>query len=258
MRSFIRILRCVQLPVWNCTRGRMMTATGRIVSVNVGMPREHGTPGADDPMDRPWTTGFFKEPVEGPVRVRVLNLDGDGQADLRVHGGPDKAVMLYAAAHYPAWNAELGFAMPFGAFGENLSVRGMTEADVCIGDVIDVGTARLEVSQPRGPCWKIARRWKIHDLSARVQATGRTGWYARVLREGVLRAGDDVVLVRRPYPQWPVALATELLRPGGREAEAAALTECPALAPALRDVIRRRLHTGHLGNDQERLVGPNA
>jgi len=232
---------------------------GRIVSVNVGMPREHGVEGADNPMDRPWVTGFFKEPVVGPVRVGAVNLDGDGQADLRVHGGPDKAVMLYAASHYPAWNAELGFAMPFGAFGENLSVQGMTEADVCIGDVIEVGTARLEVSQPRGPCWKIARRWKIRDLSARVQNTLRTGWYARVLREGVLQAGDDVVLVERPYPQWPVVLASELLRPGnGREAEAAELAQCPALAAAWRDVIRYRLHTGHLGSDTERLVGPNA
>jgi MOSC domain-containing protein YiiM len=236
-----------------------MTATGRIVSVTVGMPREHGTEGAADPMERAWETGFFKEPVEGPVRVRTLNLDGDGQADLRVHGGPDKAVLLYAASHYPAWKAELGFALPFGAFGENLSVEGMTEADVCIGDVIQVGTARLEVSQPRGPCWKIARRWKIRDLSARVQHTGRTGWYARVLSEGVLQAGDDVVLAARPYPQWPVALATELLRPGnGREAEAAALADCPALAGAWRDVIRYRLAQGHLGSDEKRLVGPNA
>lgn len=231
----------------------------RIVSVNVGLPREHGTEGAADPMDRPWVTGFFKEPVRGPVRVRTLNLEGDGQADLRVHGGPDKAVMLYAASHYPLWREELGFAMPFGAFGENLTVEGMAEDDVCIGDVADVGTARLEVAQPRGPCWKIARRWKIRDLSARVQRTLRTGWYARVLREGVLQAGDEVVLVERPYPQWPVVLASELLRPGnGREAEAAALAECPALAQSWRDVIHYRLAHGHLGSDENRLVGPNA
>lgn len=232
---------------------------GRIVSVNVGMPREHGVEGAADAMDRPWITGFFKDPVAGPVRVGTTNLDGDGQADLRVHGGPDKAVLLYAASHYPAWREELGFAMPFGAFGENLTVEGMTEADVCIGDVFDVGTARLEVSQPRGPCWKIARRWKMRDLSARVQRSGRTGWYARVLREGVLRAGDALTLVDRPHPEWSVALATELLRPGnGREAEAAALARVPALAAAWRAVIEYRLATGNLGSDEARLVGPNA
>ena len=233
--------------------------TGRIVSVNVGMPREHGVEGAANPMDRPWTTGFFKEPVAGPVRVGATNLEGDGQADLRVHGGPDKAVMLYAAAHYSAWNAELGFAMPFGAFGENLSVAGTTEADVCIGDVLEIGTARLQVSQPRGPCWKIARRWKIRDLSARVQRSGRTGWYARVLREGVLQAGDAYVVAERPHPEWSVALATELLRPGnGREAEAAALAALPELAASWRAIIEYRLSTGNLGSDEARLVGPNA
>jgi MOSC domain-containing protein YiiM len=233
--------------------------TGRIVSVQVGMPREHGTDGAANPMDRAWTTGFFKEPVEGRVPVGATNLEGDGQADLRVHGGPDKAVLLYAAAHYPAWREELGLDLPFGAFGENLTVTGMSEADVCIGDVIDVGTARLQVAQPRGPCWKIARRWKIRDLSARVQGTGRTGWYARVLREGALQAGDGIVLVDRPNPQWTVTLATELLRPGnGREAEAAALVAVPELAASWRAVIDYRLAHGHLGSDEARLVGPNA
>lgn len=230
----------------------------RIVSVQVGMPREHGVEGAANPMDRAWTTGFFKEPVAGPVRVGAVNLDGDGQADLRVHGGPDKAVLLYAAAHYPAWRAELGFAPPFGAFGENLTVEGITEDDACIGDVLEAGTARLQVAQPRGPCWKIARRWKIRDLSARVQNSGRTGWYARVLREGVLRAGDALTLVERPHPEWTVALATELLRPGnGREAEAAALARVPALAESWRAVIEFRLAHGHLGSDEARLVGPN-
>lgn len=236
-----------------------MQTIGRVLSVQVGMPREHGTEGAAEPMERAWTTGFFKEPVAGPVRVGATNLEGDGQADLRVHGGPDKAVLLYAASHYPAWREELGFAMPFGAFGENLAVEGMTEADACIGDVIDVGTARLQVSQPRGPCWKIARRWKMRDLSARVQGTGRTGWYARVLREGVLQAGDAVVLADRPHPRWTVALATELLHPdNGREAEAAALADVPELAESWRAVIRYRLSTGSLGSDQARLVGPNA
>jgi MOSC domain-containing protein YiiM len=224
--------------------------TGRIVSVTVGMPREDGTEGAADPMERAWISGFFKDPVAGPVRVRTLNLDGDGQADLRVHGGPDKAVLLYATSHYPDWAAELGFALPFGAFGENLAVEGMAEADVCIGDVWDAGTARLEVSQPRGPCWKIARRWKIRDLSARMQRTGRTGWYTRVLREGTLEAGDTLTLVDRPYPEWNVALATELLRPAnGREAQAAALIAVPALAEAWRAVIEYRLAQGDSDDD---------
>lgn len=240
--------------------GRRVDAMrGRIVSVNVGMPREHGVEGARNPMDRAWTTGFFKEPIAGPVCVGATNLDGDGQADLRVHGGPDKAVLLYAASHYPAWREELGFEMPPGAFGENLTVEGMTEADVCIGDVLEAGTALLQVSQPRGPCWKIARRWKIRDLSARVQTTGRTGWYVRVLREGVLQTDDAVVVTERPNPDWNVTIATELLRPGnGREAEAAALARLPELAESWRAVIDYRLSHGNLGSDDARLVGPNA
>lgn len=232
---------------------------GRIVSVNVGMPREHGVEGAAIPMDRPWTTGFFKEPVGGPVRVGTTNLEGDGQADLRVHGGPDKAVLLYAAAHYPAWQEELGFAMPFGAFGENLSVEGMTEAEACIGDVLEIGTARLQVAQPRGPCWKIARRWKMRDLSARVQRSGRTGWYARVLQEGVVQAGDPVVLVHRPHPEWTVARANELLHAKpGREAESKALAALTELDASWRAVVEYRLTHGNLGSEEARLVGPNA
>ena len=232
---------------------------GRIVSVNVGMPREHGVEGAANPMDRPWMTGFFKEPVAGPVRLGATNLEGDGQADLRVHGGPDKTVLLYAVAHYPAWREELGFAMPFGAFGENLTVEGMTEASTCIGDVLEIGTTRLQVAQPRGPCWKIARRWKIRDLSARVQRSGRTGWYARVLQEGVVQAGDALILVHRPHPEWTVARANELLHAKqGRDEEAKAFAALPELAAAWRAVVEYRLAHGNLGSEEARLVGPNA
>src|SRR5687768_13202254 len=117
-------------------------AAARIESIQVGRPRWHGTPGSTDPLDRPFATGFWKEAVPGPVAVRFTNLDGDGQADLVNHGGEDKAVLVYAAAHYPGWRAELGLAeMPHGGFGENLTVSGWTEADVCVGDVWRAGSA---------------------------------------------------------------------------------------------------------------------
>ncbi|HEV2147127.1 MAG TPA: MOSC domain-containing protein [Longimicrobiaceae bacterium] len=232
---------------------------GRVLSVQVGLPRAYGAEDAPDPMDRAWTTGFFKEPAAGPVRVGTANLEGDGQADRKNHGGPEKAVLGYAAAHYPAWREELGIAeMPFGAFGENLTLAGMTEETVCIGDVHAVGTALLQVSQPRGPCWKIARRWRIKDLSARVQRTGRTGWYYRVLREGTVEAGAPCERVERPSPRWTVALANDLLfRREGRDDLAAELLECPELAPAWRDWLARKLEAKRPGSDWRRLVGPN-
>ena len=190
-------------------------------------------------MDRPWVTSFFKDPVDGPVWLGLTNLAGDGQADLENHGGPDKAVLAYAAAHYPLWRAELGRPdLPYGAFGENFTIAGLTEATVCIGDVYAIGEARVQVSQPRQPCWKIARRWRIKDLTARVRETGRTGWYLRVLTEGYVEPGLPVTLIERPYPQWTVARATEIMH-RRREAPAAAaeLAACPLLSTAWRETL---------------------
>lgn len=163
-------------------------------------------------MDRPFATGFWKDPVTGPVAVGFTNLAGDGQADLANHGGPDKAVLAYPADHYPDWRESLGMPdLPFGAFGENLSITGQIETDVCIGDVFRVGSAVLAVSQPRQPCWKLARRWKIKDLPARVVESGRCGWYYRVLQEGMVRAGDAVELTERPNPEWTVRRAHRVM-----------------------------------------------
>jgi MOSC domain-containing protein YiiM len=183
-----------------------------LMSVQVGMPRWHGTPGSADPFDKPWSSGFFKDPVAGPVRVGFTNLDGDGQADLVNHGGPEKAVLAHPADHYPAWRAELRLPdLPFGAFGENLTIAGTTEADVCIGDLWRIGTALLAVTQPRQPCWKMARRWRIKDLPARVIETGRSGWYYRVLEEGVVEAGAACERVERPNPEWSVLRAHRVM-----------------------------------------------
>jgi len=132
--------------------------TAKIVSLRVGMPRTFGREGAVDPMERPWRSGIFKEEVDEPVWLGRTNLVGDGQADLKHHGGPEKAVHVYAAAHYPAWQRELQRAdLTYGAFGENFTVEGQTEETVCIGDTYRVGDAVVQVSQPRQPCWKPAR-----------------------------------------------------------------------------------------------------
>src|SRR5260221_10662164 len=124
----------------------------RVVSVQVGLPARHGQD-ADA-----WFTGIFKSPANGPIALNRRNLEGDAQADLRVHGGPHKAVMAYSAEHYPAWRSELHFTseqFPFGAFGENLTVSGMDEENVCIGDVHRIGLANLQVCNPRLPSWRL-------------------------------------------------------------------------------------------------------
>jgi MOSC domain-containing protein YiiM len=166
----------------------MADSSPRLVSVQRGRVRDLGN----------WTTAFLKEPVLGPVWVESRGVQGDQHADPRFHGGLEKAVLAYSAEHYPAWRAELGLPdMPFGAFAENLTIAGLDETSVRLGDVFDIGEARLQVTQPRGPCVKIARHWERRDLTARVVRTGRTGWYLRVLIEGHVEPGDPVRLFER-------------------------------------------------------------
>lgn len=229
-------------------------------SVQVGQPRTQGSDDAEHPMDRRWTSAIWKEPISGPIWCGTTNLTGDAQADLRVHGGPEKAVLAYAAEHYPAWRAELALpSLAAGAFGENLTVDGWTEQDVCIGDVVVLGGAVLQLSQPRGPCWKLARRWRIPDLALRVQQTGRTGWYLRVLQEGWIAPGQPLQLQERPCPEWTVARAIGVMyaRPAD-PAEMLALAALPHLAPRWRRTLEQRGRTGVDADHRARLVGPNA
>ena len=214
-----------------------------LLSIQVSPPRTFGIEGATEPMDRPWTTGFYKEPVVGPVRVNRTNLEGDGQADLVNHGGKDKAVLAYSADHYPGWRMELSKQeLLFGAFGENLTVAGLTETDVCIGDRWVLGAVRFEVSQPRLPCWKLARRWRMKDLTLRVERTGRSGWYLRVLSEGQVTAGQVWNLESRPHPEWTVAQANHLwFHDKGNVAEAALLAAIPQLSESWQEMLAHRI-----------------
>jgi len=206
--------------------------TARLVSIQVGHPRRVEG-------DQPWVTAFFKSPVVGPVQLDVPNLQGDSQADLEVHGGPDKAVCVYSTDHVAAWCSELGLARcEPGAFGENFSVAGQTETAVCIGDVYEVGTAVVQVSQPRGPCWKLGRRWNRPDFPRLVLSTGRTGWYLRVVGPGSVCAGDSLQLVDRPYPEWTIQRANDVAYAPADERDAMAvraLAACPALSVAWRE-----------------------
>lgn len=153
-------------------------------------------------------SGFVKSAVEGPVRVRSLGLGGDEQADLRVHGGIDKAVYGYAVSNYAAWRADFPeHAARFvaGAVGENLVIAGLDEGSVCIGDVHEIGTVRLCVCQPREPCFKLALRFGDERIVHAMVGNGRSGWYYRVLQEGELRPGDPLRRVARPNPSWTIA-----------------------------------------------------
>ena len=122
-----------------------------------------------------------------------------------------RADSAYSADHYELWRRELGLDLPYGAFGENLTITGLTEESVHIGDVLDIGGTMFEVSQPRQPCWKLARRWRMHELPALVIQNGRSGWYLRVLNPGRIARGMPVTLVNRPNPEWPIARANEVL-----------------------------------------------
>ena len=160
----------------------------RVISVNVGAPRD-----VEDPRRGVVRTGIWKRPVLGPVRVARLNLAGDAQADLVNHGGAHKAVYAYPAEHYEAWRQELGRDdLAPGAFGENLTTEGLLEADVSIGDRLHIGTAVLEVSQPRTPCFKLGLRLGHAGIVKRFLASGRSGFYLRVVSEGELAAGQPI------------------------------------------------------------------
>jgi MOSC domain-containing protein YiiM len=207
-------------------------------SLRVGRPR---TIDGEDP----WRTAFFKEPATGAVHLRRDNLDGDAQADLTVHGGPDKAVCVYALSHYALWSAELGVKeCGPGWFGENFTVDGQTEDSVSIGDRYAVGGAVVEVSQPRGPCWKLGMRWNRDEMPKLIVRTGRSGWYFRVRQEGRVRAGDSLTLIDRPHARWTIALVNEITYSRGPSARAsrplrAELAACESLAAQWRAGLYR-------------------
>jgi MOSC domain-containing protein YiiM len=156
-----------------------------IISVNVGLPREVDWKG------KRVSTGIFKEPVAGRVVARRLNLDGDRQADLTVHGGEEKAVYVYPAEHYDYWRQELPTtALPWGVFGENLTTSGLLEEAVNVGDQFRVGAALLQATQPRLPCYKLGIKFGREDMVRRFLTGGRYGWYVAVIEEGEIGAGD--------------------------------------------------------------------
>jgi MOSC domain-containing protein YiiM len=209
----------------------------RIVSVNVGMPRTRIWQG------RYVSTAIFKEPVEGRVPLRLHNLDGDAQADLTVHGGRDKAVYAYPSEHYDYWRQELpGRDLPPGVFGENLTTEGLLENEIHVGDEFRVGSARLVVTQPRQPCFKLGLRFNDPMMVKRFQLAWRPGIYFAVSGEGDVGAGDPIEPVAEDETGMTLLELTELIY--DRRADPEALRRAlrvPALAEVIRQYFENRL-----------------
>jgi len=213
----------------------------KILSVNVGLPREVDWKG------KTVVTGIFKEPVQGRVRLRSLNLEGDGQADLTVHGGVDKAVYVYPVEHYDYWQQELPDAeLPWGMFGENLTIEGLLENNVRIGDRFRIGTAEVMVTQPRMPCYKLGIRFGRTDIVKRFLASQRSGFYFSVVQEGEVGVEDTLEMISQD--ENPITV-TDIVRLYTHESDDLNLlhraTEHPALPASWRDYFKQQLERGN-------------
>jgi len=189
------------------------------------------------------STGIFKTPVQGRVRMNQFNLEGDRQADLTVHGGRDKAVYAYPSEHYAYWREELtDTELPWGSFGENLTVAGLLEGETFLGDRFQIGTAEVVVTQPRIPCFKLNLRFQRDDMAKRFLASHRTGFYFRVLREGEIGAGDEIVRVHQDENRVSIAdaLQTYLGHPDSAELVPRAL-RVEYLSSAWRKAFEQKL-----------------
>lgn len=209
----------------------------KLLSVNVGLPREIEWKG------KTVRTSIFKEPVAGEVRVSTLNVEGDQQSDLTVHGGPDKAVYAYPSEHYPFWRTELpGTDLPSGVFGENFTTAELLEETVHIGDRFRVGSAHFVVTQPRMPCFKLGIRFNRPDMVKRFLQSGRTGFYLAVAKEGEVGSGDSIELLNRDEHNVTIADVVNLYRGDATNQELLrSVSELPSLPDSWREYFRKRL-----------------
>lgn len=220
-----------------------------ILELRIGRAKLLGASGA--------LTAIDKRKVEGTLAVGILGLDGDEQADRKHHGGPDKAIHAYAVSHLSRWADELpAQAESFrpGAFGENFVIDGASEADICLGDRWRIGSTLLEISQGRQPCWKLNWRFEVTDMARRVQESGRTGWYFRVLEPGVVAGGDRGTLVARPHAAWTLTRTSHLLYHDRMNRVALAeLAQLPGLPDNWRRLAEARLSSGKTEDWSRRL-----
>ncbi|WP_404451310.1 MOSC domain-containing protein [Virgibacillus necropolis] len=223
-----------------------------------GKVKQIGNPNATDRLNKPWESGMFKKEVAGNCWLSKTGLNNDEVADTKNHGGPEKAVFAYPTGHYHYWQKKLATdEIDIGAMGENLALKDADEFSICIGDTFEIGDAVIQVAQPRQPCWKPARRFRIMDLALQIQNSGRTGWYFRVLKEGYISSGNSLTLIERSYPQWTIAACNEVMhvyKDDLRQADA--LASCSLLAPNWKRTLQKRLR-GQNSSVEKRVYGPN-
>ncbi|MDQ0089437.1 MOSC domain-containing protein YiiM [Paenibacillus anaericanus] len=226
-----------------------MTENIKIRSINVGKPAQVIHNGKEV------STGINKTPVNGAIYLSLLNFEGDGQADHVHHGGEDKAVCVYPFEWYAYWEQEIGTALAFGAFGENLTTEGMVEDDICIGDIFELGEALVQVSQPRQPCFKLAVKYGVPDLPLKVQQTGYTGYYLRVLREGLVSSEDRLILSQRHPARVTLTFANQIMHKDKDNMDGVSrILEVTELSDSWRQTLAKRLNGGQTPT-KERLTG---
>jgi MOSC domain-containing protein YiiM len=215
----------------------------KLISVNVGLPREVSLSG------KTVRTSIWKNPVEGRVHVSTLNLDGDQQSDLSVHGGADKAAYLYPAEHYSYWRTQLpGVDLPWGAFGENFTTEGILEDQIKVGDHLRIGSAEFTVTQPRMPCFKLGIRFDRRDLVKRFLASKRTGFYLAVRLEGEVARGEPIELLEKQESGVTITDVVNLYSTDSRnQGLLRRATESPALPQGWKDYFRKRLWDADAG-----------
>jgi MOSC domain-containing protein YiiM len=236
---------------------------GQVSALFAGPVRELRSPRVPGGDPTSWKSAIVRAPIAGSIEIRTLGLHGDEQKERQHHGGPTKAVLIYAASHYADWSASLGVHAAqhadelrrmsgevdashfgWGAFGENITIDGLTESNVCIGDIWQIGDAELQITEPRGPCATLARRWMRATLVDEVTANARAGWYNAVVREGAVTVGSTVTLRARTSEIWTVERVFHILQGRtARRSDVVALRDAECTNEELRARLERRLQT---------------
>ena len=227
----------------------------KVQSMFIGKPKQLGDVNATDKMQQAWVSAINRDRVDSGF-VDTLGFNGDEVADKKHHGGVDKAVFCYPYAHYELWRNELNIDIDAGGFGENLCVTDMDESTVCLGDVYEIGNARLQVTQPRKPCWKPARKYGELELSRITEENGRTGWYFKVLVPGDIQTGDEVRLVERMHDAWSIARCNDVMHRSDDMNEVREMSEIHELAHTWKESLQKKLE-GYVEDKTGRIYGPN-
>ncbi|ACZ11068.1 MOSC domain-containing protein [Sulfurospirillum deleyianum] len=215
----------------------------KVISLQTGRVQHYGDANKTTFFEKAWQSGFLKEPCEGKVHVGFMGLEGDEVADRLHHGGIHKALFANSYENYPHWAEFLALpSLPYGALGENLTLSGLHESSVMLGDIHTIGSAILQVSQPRKPCWKISRRWNHPTFTHEIFTSGLSGWYYTVLREGELQAGESVSVQRGRGDAISIWEANEAFKEPNLHAKTLeAILNIPSLAPSYYESIEKRL-----------------